>query len=77
MFNVVLFEPEIPPNTGNAIRLCANAGPTEIAVFHAEAEWLHQVEAAAGIGTEPDGVAGVGRNLRFEQDDIEHLVSCS
>ena len=24
MFNVVLFEPEIPPNTGNIIRLCAN-----------------------------------------------------
>jgi len=26
MFHVVLYEPEIPPNTGNAIRLCANAG---------------------------------------------------
>lgn len=26
MFEVVLFEPEIPPNTGNAIRLCANTG---------------------------------------------------
>jgi tRNA (cytidine/uridine-2'-O-)-methyltransferase len=26
MFHVILFEPEIPPNTGNAIRLCANAG---------------------------------------------------
>lgn len=26
MFNVILFEPEIPPNTGNAIRLCANTG---------------------------------------------------
>lgn len=26
MFNVVLFQPEIPPNTGNIIRLCANAG---------------------------------------------------
>jgi tRNA (cytidine/uridine-2'-O-)-methyltransferase len=26
MFDVVLVEPEIPPNTGNAIRLCANAG---------------------------------------------------
>ena len=26
MFNIVLFEPEIPPNTGNIIRLCANAG---------------------------------------------------
>ncbi|NOX28187.1 MAG: tRNA (uridine(34)/cytosine(34)/5-carboxymethylaminomethyluridine(34)-2'-O)-methyltransferase TrmL [Gammaproteobacteria bacterium] len=26
MFNIVLFEPEIPPNTGNIIRLCANSG---------------------------------------------------
>lgn len=26
MFNVVLFRPEIPPNTGNVIRLCANTG---------------------------------------------------
>lgn len=30
MLNVVLFEPEIPPNTGNIIRLCANTG----AVLH-------------------------------------------
>ncbi|MBL1141750.1 MAG: tRNA (uridine(34)/cytosine(34)/5-carboxymethylaminomethyluridine(34)-2'-O)-methyltransferase TrmL [Proteobacteria bacterium] len=26
MFNIVLYEPEIPPNTGNIIRLCANTG---------------------------------------------------
>ncbi len=26
MFHVVLFQPEIPPNTGNIIRLCANCG---------------------------------------------------
>lgn len=26
MFHVILFEPEIPPNTGNIIRLCANVG---------------------------------------------------
>ena len=26
MINVVLFQPEIPPNTGNIIRLCANTG---------------------------------------------------
>ncbi|PTU74253.1 tRNA (uridine(34)/cytosine(34)/5-carboxymethylaminomethyluridine(34)-2'-O)-methyltransferase TrmL [Pseudomonas mangrovi] len=26
MFHVVLFQPEIPPNTGNVIRLCANTG---------------------------------------------------
>jgi tRNA (cytidine/uridine-2'-O-)-methyltransferase len=28
MFHVVLFRPEIPPNTGNLIRLCANTGAT-------------------------------------------------
>ena len=26
MFTIALFEPEIPPNTGNIIRLCANTG---------------------------------------------------
>ena len=26
MFELILFEPEIPPNTGNIIRLCANTG---------------------------------------------------
>ncbi|HEX5126093.1 MAG TPA: tRNA (cytidine(34)-2'-O)-methyltransferase [Rhodocyclaceae bacterium] len=26
MFHVVLHQPEIPPNTGNIIRLCANSG---------------------------------------------------
>lgn len=26
MFDIVLFEPEIPPNTGNAVRLAANSG---------------------------------------------------
>lgn len=33
MLNIVLYEPEIPPNTGNIIRLCANMG------FH-----LHLIE---------------------------------
>lgn len=40
MFHVVLYEPEIPPNTGNIIRLCANTGCT-----------LHLIEP---LGFEPD-----------------------
>ena len=28
MFHVILYRPEIPPTTGNLIRLCANAGAT-------------------------------------------------
>jgi len=26
LINIVLYQPEIPPNTGNIIRLCANTG---------------------------------------------------
>lgn len=33
MFHVVLFRPEIPPNTGNAMRLCANTG-TALHLIH-------------------------------------------
>lgn len=40
MFHVILFEPEIPPNTGNVIRLCANTGCA-----------LHLIEP---LGFEPD-----------------------
>jgi tRNA (cytidine/uridine-2'-O-)-methyltransferase len=28
VLHLILFEPEIPPNTGNVIRLCANVGAT-------------------------------------------------
>jgi tRNA (cytidine/uridine-2'-O-)-methyltransferase len=28
LFHIILFEPEIPPNAGNVIRLCANTGST-------------------------------------------------
>ena len=33
MIHVVLYEPEIPPNTGNIIRLCANTG-TQLHLIH-------------------------------------------
>ena len=33
MLHVALFEPEIPPNTGNIIRLCANSG-VELHLIH-------------------------------------------
>ena len=26
MLNIILYEPEIPPNTGNIMRLCSNTG---------------------------------------------------
>ena len=33
MLHIALFEPEIPPNTGNIIRLCSNAG-AELHLIH-------------------------------------------
>jgi|TARA_B100000959_G_C14911653_1_gene595411 tRNA (cytidine(34)-2'-O)-methyltransferase len=33
MLNIVLYQPEIPPNTGNIIRLCANTG-TDLHLIH-------------------------------------------
>lgn len=33
MIHVVLFEPEIPPNTGNIMRLCANSG-VQLSLIH-------------------------------------------
>ena len=40
MLQVILYQPEIPPNTGNVIRLCANTGAA-----------LHLIEP---LGFEPD-----------------------
>ncbi len=48
-FHVILFQPEIPPNTGNVIRLCANTGALELLVFQCEAQWLDQVQLRAGL----------------------------
>ncbi len=46
MFEVVLFQPEIPPNTGNIIRLCAATGATlhliEPLGFHLEDKALRR-----------------------------------
>ena len=36
-----------------------------------ESQRLHEVEARAGIGAQPDDVAGVGGNFGFDQDDLE------
>jgi len=37
-----------------------------------EAERLYQMQPSAGVGAEPDDVAGVRRDFRVNQDDLEH-----
>ncbi len=49
MFHVVLFQPEIPPNTGNVIRLCANTGARLHLVYPLGFEWDDARVRRAGL----------------------------
>ena len=60
MLNIVLFEPEIPPNTGNIIRLCANTG------FH-----LHLIEPL-GFELDDKRLRRAGLDYREWQDVQSH-----
>jgi tRNA (cytidine/uridine-2'-O-)-methyltransferase len=58
--DVVLFEPEIPPNTGNVIRLCANTGAR-----------LHLVEPL-GFRLDARGVRRAGLDYRELAEVVVH-----
>lgn len=49
MFNVVLYRPEIPPNTGNVIRLCANTGARLHLVYPLGFDWDDARVRRAGL----------------------------
>lgn len=48
-FHIVLFEPEIPPNTGNIIRLCANTGAQLHLIEPLGFEWDDKRVKRAGL----------------------------
>jgi tRNA (cytidine/uridine-2'-O-)-methyltransferase len=60
MFHIVLHEPEIPPNTGNVIRLCANTGAT-----------LHLVKPL-GFRLDARAVRRAGLDYRVLADVLVH-----
>ncbi len=49
MFHVILYRPEIPPNTGNVIRLCANTGSHLHLVHPLGFEWDDARVKRAGL----------------------------
>lgn len=49
MFHVVLYQPEIPPNTGNIIRLCANTGSHLHLIHPLGFEWEDKRLRRAGL----------------------------
>ena len=49
MFSIVLFAPEIPPNTGNIIRLCANTGSSLHLIKPMSFDMNHKLLKRAGL----------------------------
>jgi tRNA (cytidine/uridine-2'-O-)-methyltransferase len=66
MFSLILYQPEIPPNTGNIIRLCANTGTT-----------LHLIEPL-GFGLEEARLRRAGLDYREFATIVTHkaLAEC-
>jgi hypothetical protein len=48
------------------------AGSAHLFVLHGKAQWLDQMQAATGIGSQSDDVAGVGWNFGLNQNDMKH-----
>ena len=52
-------------------------GAFELAVFPRETKRFDQMEFRAGIGTQPDDIAGIGRNFRLVENNGNHDVAIS
>lgn len=64
MFNIALYEPEIPPNTGNIIRLAANTGCSLHIIEPMGFEWQDKKLRRAGLDYHE--FAAVKRHGNFE-----------
>lgn len=49
MFHLIIYQPEIPPNTGNVIRLCANVGASLHLIRPLGFEMSHRQLRRAGL----------------------------
>jgi tRNA (cytidine/uridine-2'-O-)-methyltransferase len=79
MFHVALYEPEIPPNTGNIIRLCANSGST-LHLIHPLGFQLDD-KSLRRAGMDYTQLAGVQEHASYEdfiqQQHPTRLFACS
>ena len=65
MLSLILYQPEIPPNTGNIIRLCANAGTT-LHLIHPLGFQLSKKELKRA-GLDYHAMANVVEHKNFEE----------
>ena len=79
MFHVVLYEPEIPPNTGNIIRLCANSGSTLHLIHPLGFELSEKQVRRAGLDYHAMACVHEYRSLEEFQQQVQpnRLLACS
>src|SRR5690606_5323171 len=65
---------EVSVDLDGRVLVVVEPGPLQLPVVQPEAKGLDQMEPAAGVGAQTNDVAGVGRYLRLEQDDVEHFL---
>jgi tRNA (cytidine/uridine-2'-O-)-methyltransferase len=70
MLNIILYQPEIPPNTGNIIRLCANTGADLHLVGPLGFQLDHQRVRRAGLDYAE--LTCVKQYLNWEEFMVEH-----
>ena len=63
MFHILLLQPEIPPNTGNIIRLCANTGCTLHLIKPCSFDLSHKRVRRAGLDYAELAAVSVHANL--------------
>jgi tRNA (cytidine/uridine-2'-O-)-methyltransferase len=70
MLHIALFQPEIPPNTGNIIRLCANTGATLHIIKPMAFEWDDKRLRRAGLDYHEFATVRIHENF---SDFIENI----
>ena len=79
MFHIVLYQPEIPPNTGNIIRLCANSNSRLHLIEPLGFELDHQKLRRAGLDYHEYTSVGLYPDLAAFQNEVQpnRILACS
>ena len=79
MLHIILYEPEIPPNTGNVIRLCANTGFQLHLIEPLGFDWDNKRLRRAGLDYQEFASVQLWPSLQacFEANDFSQCFACT
>ena len=66
----------VPVNFDGGKFVVVQPGPAHFGVVKGKSQGFDQMELCAGVGAKADDVAGIGRDFRFDQDNVEYGFPC-